>query len=305
MFFLGFWFLYQLFEANFGLLQGRRAAAARPSSPTSAASSSASWWPGCWCRPAGSRARNGACPWVVPREAPCVSRRARDRGQPGRDGLGRHAGAPGRRFLPARRAARQDDAAGTDPVDAVRQLLAGPVRDQVRARLPHLHPEPHAAAPPELLPRGRDRRSRPPLHRRARPAQSLLARLSQLVRTLTAPQAATPRPTARQRAAPSRASSPGSDTSRPMSFAYLRQAERPRAPAAAGTAQAARPARQGRPAAADRARLPAQRRRPRPLRADDAATRSSPLRSGNACPRTGLLDARDRLAPDDRARPGR
>lgn len=108
---------------------------------------------------------------------------------------------------------------GTHPVDAVRQLLAGPTeteaRDGFRTYIPSRTPLrrlsfSRGVATVDLGRRfiaGRDR-------------ESLLARLSQLVRTLTAPQAAS---RVQLLVNGQRVSGvfPGVDTSRPISFAYL------------------------------------------------------------------------------------
>ena len=98
---------------------------------------------------------------------------------------------------------------------------------------------------------------------------SLLARLSQLVRTLTGLQGTTKvqlliERRRRRRHVPRRLDEP------PDHVPLPRDAERARPEAAAGEASGARPGGQDHPAAADRARLPAPRRRRRPLRAGDA-----------------------------------
>ena len=219
-FFLGFWFLYQLFEANFGLLEPGATAAAPRSSPTSAASSSASWWPGCWCTRAGSRARSRACRWAVRRERRAIlialavavslvaTASAGTRTQrvavfflhgeqlgrttrPGTGPVGRRAAAP-RRADPgrsARRASAPTSRAGT------------PLRRLNVSR---------GVATVDLGKRFLAARTRP----------SLLARLSQLVRTLTAPQAAT-RVQLLVEGHSVTGVFPGIDTSMPVSWAYL------------------------------------------------------------------------------------
>ena len=108
---------------------------------------------------------------------------------------------------------------GTGPADAVRQLLAGPTRDEVHAGFRTYIPTgtplrrltvSHGLATVDLGKRFLAARTRP----------SLLARLSQLVRTLTAPQAAT-RVQLLVEGHSVTGVFPGIDTSMPVSWAYL------------------------------------------------------------------------------------
>jgi hypothetical protein len=108
---------------------------------------------------------------------------------------------------------------GSAPVDAVRQLLAGPTRTEARAGFRTYIPTgtplrrltvSHGLATVDLGKRFLAARTRP----------SLLARLSQLVRTLTAPQTAT---RVQLLVEGQRVSGifPGIDTTKPVSWAYL------------------------------------------------------------------------------------
>ena len=107
---------------------------------------------------------------------------------------------------------------GTTALDAVRQLLAGR-RAPRSARLSHVRPRRHARAQREVA----NGVATVDLNERfasGRDAESLLARLSQLVRTLTGPQGAT-KVQLLMNGGSSPPGSPASRLSRPITFHFL------------------------------------------------------------------------------------
>ena len=137
---------------------------------------------------------------------------------------------------------------------------------------------------------------------------SLLARLSQLVRTLTGPQGAT-RVRLLMNGGPVAARFPGVSTSDPISFRFLQtpNVPVPRPPALQAAGAGCR--REKAPTPPDRAGLPAPRRRRRPLRPCDPGRHPCLPEVGAAGPdgpagRTDEGPARDRKAPCS-SEPGR
>ena len=191
---------------------------------------------------------------------------------------------------------------GTTALEAVRQLIAGPTRAE----------------------RGRGFRTYVPAATRVRSVSvangiatvdltepfvagtnpdTMLARLSELVRTLTGVQGAT-KVQLLVNGATTAGMFPGISTSNPITLRFLETPNVPVPQAARGEAPGARPGRQGHPAAADRARLPPPRRRRRPLRAGDAERDPRLPEMGAARPHRPARQP-DEVAPRHRDAPRR
>ena len=212
----------------------------------------------------------------------------------------RGAAGPGRRLLPAGRAARAGIASRLDPRGRRAAARGRPDADRAQAGIPHLRAGRHSCAAREHHRRSGDDRPRPSIRVRTRRREPA-----------GAPFAAGPHHYRAQRGRQSQALDRRRDRLRPVpgrpdhfcDHAPPSTNTRRRGPEAAQhNAFPAERSNQGRSATADRPRLPARRGCRRPVRARDAERHTRLPEVGAARP---YGDARhpDRVAPPDRFAP--